>query len=56
MCKGIKDLIEEENIKVEELMLSLINKLIENNRMKELKEMTTDKGLRERLYKEYGLK
>lgn len=64
MCKGIKDLIEEERnaailegeIKGEELMSSLINKLIMNNRMKELQDMTTDKELRECLYKEYGIK
>ena len=56
MCKGIKDLIEEERIKTEELMTELINKLIDNNRLVELKAMTSDKELRERLYNEYGLK
>ena len=56
MCKGIKDLIEEERIKTEELMTELINKLIDNNRLVELKAMTTDKALRERLINEYGLK
>ena len=40
----------------EDLMSTLINKLLESNRMKDLKEVTSDKELRERLYKEYGIK
>lgn len=68
MCKGIKDLMdeargegreegrEEGEIRGEDLMSSLINKLIEDKRIEELKEITTDKELRERLYKEYGIK
>ena len=40
----------------EDLMSTLINKLLESNRMKDLKKVTSDKELRERLYKEYGIK
>jgi len=37
-------------------MSTVINKLLESNRMQDLKKVTSDKELRERLYKEYGIK
>lgn len=56
----VEDYTKEHRVKKDlegaELMSSLINKLIMNNRMKELQDMTTDKELRECLYKEYGIK
>ena len=76
VCKGIKDLVEEEKEKSrtegrtegriegrtegehigEDLMATLVGKLLEDNRMSELQKISSDKELREELYKEYGIK
>ncbi|MBE5926815.1 MAG: hypothetical protein E7270_07630 [Lachnospiraceae bacterium] len=84
VCKGIKDLVEEEKeksrtegrtegriegktegerigeirgeIRGEDYMATLVGKLLEDNRMSELQKISSDKELREKLYKEYGIK
>ena len=68
VCKGIKDLVEEEKkksriegesigeIRGEDFMATLVAKLLEDNRMSEMQKISSDKELREKLYKEYGIK
>jgi len=68
VCKGIKDLVEEEKkksriegesigeIRGEDFMATLVAKLLEDNRMSEVQKISSDKELREELYKEYGIK
>ena len=48
--------VMEGEARGENLLSTLVNKLIEANRMTELKEITSNKELRENLYREYSIK
>ena len=54
--KGVREGEARGEARGEDLLSALINKLIEANRMVELQEITSNKELREKLYKEYGIK
>lgn len=60
MC-NLSEAIEEKGVekgveKGEGLFAALAERLINDNRMDDLKKVTVDKVSREKLYKEYGLK
>ena len=55
MCKAIDDLISDGEVRGMERLSTLISKLLDENRPDLIRQVTSDKSVREQLFRSYGL-
>ena len=55
MCKAIDDLIADGEVRGMERLSTLISKLLDENRPDLIRQVTSDKSVREQLFRAYGL-
>lgn len=55
MCKALEELREEGKLEGERRILSLIQRLLSENRVDEIKEVSSNEEYREKMYEKYGL-
>lgn len=56
MCQAIQEMREEERIKGEDRQNELTRRLLQDDRLEDLRRAVNDSDYRERLFAEYGIK